>query len=174
MSDQPCDNFLSAKIRSETNTRVYDRNIPSQLLQPYFSPRAVSTKYSIMPIVDPRKEISAKTIHYPTYNTNMIFNPGNSQSPWSGFSSNINVESDLRNQIFALQRCSQSVYVPNSNSDLYEYNFKPETDENQEFRGLFRKENFDPFNPNPENLAPGVFLNSTRASVKNVPDTSCN
>lgn len=174
MSNQNCDNFLSAKIRSETNTRVYDRNIPSQLLQPYFSPRAVSTKYSIMPIVDPRKEISVKTMNYPTYNTNMVFNPGNSTSPWSGFSSNVNVESELRNQIFALQKCSQSVYVPNSQSDLYEYNFQPANDVDQKFSGLFTRENFDPFNPNPENLASGVFLNSTRADVKNISNNSCN
>lgn len=157
MSNQTCDNFLSSKIRSETNTRVYDRNIPSQVLQPYFTPRSVSTKYSILPIVDPRKENSVKTMDYPTYNTHAIFNPGNNQAPWSGYSSNVNVESDLRNQIFALQKCSQSIYVPNSNSDLYEYNFEPREQVNQPFSGLFREEKFDTFNPNPENIAPGVF-----------------
>ncbi len=175
MDKQPnCDNFLSAKIRSETNTRVYDRNIPSQPLQPYFTPRSVSTKYSILPIVDPRKEISVKTLQYPAYNTRAIFNPGNDQAPWSGYSSNVNVESDLRNQIFALQRCSQSVYVPNSNSDLYEYNFEPRQEVNQPFSGLFHEEKFDTFNPNPENIASGVFLNSTRSDVKNITGASCN
>jgi hypothetical protein len=174
MSDQPCDNFLSAKIHNETNKRVYDRNIPSQVLQPYFTPRSVSTKYSIMPIVDPRKKNSVKTLQYPTYNTHAIFNPGNDQGPWSGFSSKVNVESELRNQIFALQRCSQSVYVPNSNSDLYQNNFGASEPHHQEFSGLFRNEKFDPFNPNPENLASGVFLNSTRADVKNIQNDSCN
>jgi hypothetical protein len=38
----------------------------------------------------------------------------------------------------------------------------------QPFSRLFREEHFDAFNPNPENLAPGVFLNSTRAGVKNI------
>ncbi len=174
MSDQPCDNFLSVKIHNETNRRVYDRNIPSQVLQPYFTPRSVSTKYSILQIVDPRIVLSVKTLQYPEYNTRAIFNPGNDQAPWSGYSSNVNVESDLRNQIFALQRCSQSVYVPNSNSDLYEYNFEPRQEVNQPFSGLFREEKFDTFNPNPENIASGVFLNSTRSDVKNITGASCN
>jgi hypothetical protein len=174
MSNQPCNNNLSSKIHDETNSRIYDRNIPSQVLQPYFTPRSVSTKYSIMPIVDPRKEVSVKAMQYPTYNTNAIFNPGNAQSPWSGFSSNINLESELRNQIFALQKCSQSVYVPESTSDLYQYNFQPQQPVYQPFSGLFREEKFDAFNPNPENLAPGVFLNSTRTQLKDLPNSGCN
>lgn len=174
MSNQNCDNNLSAIIHNETNTRIYDRNIPSQVLQPYFTPRSVSTKYSLMPIVDPRKENSVKAMQYPVFSTSGIFNPGNSQSPWSGFSSNINIESDLRNQIFALQKCSQAVYVPDSSSDLYQYNFQPQQQVYQPFSGLFREEKFDAFNPNPDNLAPGVFLNSTRTQVKDISNGGCN
>jgi len=174
MTEQNCDNFLSAVIRNETNTRVYDRNIPSQILQPYFSPRSVPTKYSLLPIVDPRKENSIKAVHYPNYNTCAIFNPGNDKAPWSGYSSNVNVESELRNQIFALQKCSQSVYVPGTNSDLYQNHFAASQPYHQPFSGLFYKEKFEPFNPNPENLATGVFLNSTRADVKNIKNDSCN
>jgi hypothetical protein len=173
MSNQDCDNYLSAKIHSETNSRIYDRNIPSQVLQPYFTPRSVSTKYSIMPIVDPRKEVSVKTFNYPTYNTNRVFNPGNSQSPWSGYSSNVNTESELRNQIYALQKCSQAVYVPSSGSDLYEYDIIPRDMINNPFSELFREEKFDAFNPNPENLAHGLFLNSTRTQVKDIQTNSC-
>lgn len=173
MSNQNCNNNPAEAINDETNSRIYNRNIPSQVLQPYFSPRSVSTKYSLLPIVDPRKENSVKTQSYPVFSTNRIFNPGNSQSPWSGFSSNINLESELRNQVFALQKCSQSVYVPDTSSDLYNYGFQPKDHVYQPFTGLFQEEKFDSFNPNPENLAPGVFLNSTRAQVKNIPNSSC-
>jgi len=38
--------------------RSYERNIPSQPLQPYLDARPVMTKYSILPIVDPRKHIN--------------------------------------------------------------------------------------------------------------------
>jgi hypothetical protein len=167
--ENDCNTFLSAKIHDETNSRIYDRNIPSQVMQPYFTPRSVSTKYSILPIVDPRKENSVKLMQYPSYNSESIFNPGNTKSPWSGFSSNINLESELRNQIFAIQKCSQAVYVPSSDSDLYQHTiFSKQNGRHQQFHGLFREEHFDSFNPNPHNLAPRLFLNSTRADVKDI------
>ena len=50
-----------SKIHEQTNTRIYDRNIPSQMLQPYLNVRPVMTKYSHFPIVDPRKELNVKT-----------------------------------------------------------------------------------------------------------------
>lgn len=161
----------NSKIHEETNTRIYDRNIPSQVLQPYLDVRPVLTKYSYFPIVDPRKTINVPLNQAPTFNVHKVFNPGNTQSPWSGFASNINKESELRNQIYALQKCSQSVYVPNSNSDLYTYQFQP----NQQFQSnphqlLFQNENFGSFNPNPSptTVGAGMFLNSTRTQVKDM------
>jgi hypothetical protein len=159
-----------SEIHRQTNTRIYDRNIPSQLLQPYVSVRPVMTKYSYLPIVDPRKELYTKFNQLPTYNSEQIFNPGNTQSPWSGFVSSINTESELRNQIFALQKCSQSVYVPNSNSDLYVNNLKSTQTLSNPHELLFKQEQFCEFNPNPDtkNIGGGVFLNSTRTQVKDL------
>ena len=124
LSNNP-DVICVSKIHEQTNTRIYDRNIPSQMLQPYLNVRPVMTKYSHFPIVDPRKELNVKMEQMPTYNSQTIFNPGNSKSPWSGFASNVNLESELRSQVFALQKCDQSVYVPNINSDLYKYSYSP-------------------------------------------------
>ena len=107
------------------NDKLYKRNVPSKNLQPYLDVRPVMTKYSYFPIVDPRKKITSEFQVMPTYNVDNVFNPGNTQSPWSGFASNVNVESELRNQIYALQKCSQAVYVPNSQSDLYDFSFMP-------------------------------------------------
>jgi hypothetical protein len=151
------------------NQRIYDRNIPSQVLQPYISVRPVMTKYSIMPIVDPRAPVNVPMEQLPIYNQEQIFNPGTA-APWSGYSSNVNVESDLRNQIFALQKCSQSVYVPSSNSDLYQFGFKPSKQDLQPFPNLFAEEQFSQFNPNPENIGHGVFYNSTRQQLKDAGD----
>ena len=151
-------------ITNETNNRIYDRNIPSQPLQPYLDVRPVMTKYSIMPIVDPRKENSVKLNQLPSYNVHNVFNPGNTESPWSGF--NVNNESILRNQIFALQKCSQSEYVPSSNSDLYKWSFKPNNNVKQTHDLLFEKEKFSDFNPNPDKLGHELFYNSTRVQVK--------
>jgi hypothetical protein len=153
---------------NEINTRIYSRNIPSQELQPYIDVRPVMTKYSIMPIVDPRKNVDVPLKQMPVYNTHTVFNPGNTQSPWSGFASNINKESELRNQIFALQKCSQSVYVPNSNSDLYKWSFQPSNKVTQTHELLFTENKFSEFNPNPENIGHGLFHNSTRAQIKDL------
>ena len=100
---QPADN-TNKLIHQQTNTRIYDRNIPSQMLQPYLDVRPVMTKYSYFPIVDPRKNINVPLTVQPTFNPHKVFNPGNTTSPWSGFASNVNTESELRNQIY--QGCS--------------------------------------------------------------------
>ena len=172
----PTDGCVS-QIHNQTNTRIYDRNIPSQVLQPYLNVRPVMTKYSFLPIVDPRKEIKTRLTQMPTYNTSQIFNPGNNTAPWSGFAANVNLESELRSQVFALQKCSQAVYVPNSNSDLYKSHNVPAYRTNPpQHELLFRKEVFQDFNPNPDPkiLGSGIFMNSTRTQVKELGDTSCN
>jgi hypothetical protein len=161
-------------IHKQTNTRMYDRNIPSQMLQPYLDVRPVLTKYSYFPIVDPRKASNVPLVQMPTYNVHQVFNPGNAPAPWSGFASNINTESELRNQIYALQKCNQAVYVPQSNSDLYYYKFKTPSKPNPH-ELLFRNENFDSFNPNPSPQKCGVsiFNNNTRCQVKDMTKQNC-
>ena len=48
-----------------------------------------------------------------------VFNPGNRKGTWSGFVSNVNTESILKNQIYAIQKFPQAEFAPNSDSDLY-------------------------------------------------------
>jgi hypothetical protein len=162
-------NECNSKMQEQMNRKIYDRNIPSQILQPYIDVRPVMTKYSYFPIVDPRKQLTVPLKQMPTYNVHNVFNPGNTTSPWSGFASNINKESELRNQIYALQKCSQSVYVPNSNSDLYNYKFHS-TKQNNPHEALFQKDTFLPFDPNPDSsiIGTSIFLNNTRSQVKDL------
>lgn len=119
MMDETC-----SQKTNTINQRMSQRNIPSSHLQPYFSSHPVLTRYTVLPIVDARKSIHVPVIQQPTYSPQQTFNPGTAVAPWSGFAANVNVESDLRNQIFALQKNSQSVYVPSSKSDLYKVNWK--------------------------------------------------
>lgn len=149
------------------NVREYSRNVPSQPLQQYFDARPVSTKYSLMPIVDPRKPNNVHVTQMPIYNPEQTFNPGNTFGPWSGYASNVNRESVLRNQIYALQKCSQSVYIPSSKSDLYNHKFQ-QTPVEQPFPYLFNEQHFDHFNPNPNGLSRSLFNNATRVELRDI------
>jgi hypothetical protein len=161
---------LASTRTNSINHRISERNIPSQPLQPYFDSRPVSTKYSIMPIVDPRKPIHVPVKQLPTYNPEHIFNPGTAMAPWSGFVSNINNESILRNQIYGLQSCSQSIYVPTSKSDLYQLHWKQQSNVQQPFPNLFQSETFNTYNPNPnpELLGYALYNNATRQQNKDL------
>lgn len=170
----PESQICNSQIHKETNTRIYSRNIPSQMLQPYIDVRPVMTKYSLFPIVDPRKPTSVRMEQQPTYNVNKVFNPGNDSSPWSGYASNVNLESELRNQVYALQKCSQAVYVPNKSSDLYDYKFKTIKQPNPH-ELLFQNEGFSSFNPNPDQNVVGsnLFNNNTRVQVRDMTKQTC-
>ena len=104
----------------ELNGRIYDRFFPDQPLQANFDPRPVPTKYALFPIIDRRTIPNEKIAPQSNFNIEQNFNPGNSRAPVQGFLSNIDIETNLRNQSFALQHgADQGVYVPSSNSDLY-------------------------------------------------------
>ena len=168
--DQP-----SSQKQQTINLRLYERNIPSQTLQPYLDSRPVMTKYSILPIVDLRQPIQTQLIQQSTYSPNYIFNPGNDTAPWSGYSSNINQESELRNQIFAIQSCPQSQYIPSSKSSLYHYQFNNHTNIQQPFQNLFNTDAYFINNDNSNNsnnfynsnkIGPALFNNATRQQLK--------
>lgn len=149
----------------ELSNRIAERNVPSAPLQPKFSIRPVSTKYALLPIVDRRAPATVPIRVEPTYNTRKVFNPGTAQAPWSGFAANVNKESELRDQFFALQRCDQGAYIPSSKSDLYQTQVTPQMVQ-QPFPGLFERPVLDPFNPDPCRLATHMFNNSTREAVR--------
>ena len=107
------------KRANELNERLSQRNVPSAPLQPYLNTRPVSTKYSLLPVLDRRAPTDVPLEKLPTYSPKDVFYPGGAQAPWSGFANAIDVESTLHNQFFALQKCEQSQYVPSSKSDLY-------------------------------------------------------
>ena len=151
----------------ELNSRIAERNIPSGPLQPQFGLRPVSTKYAMMPIVDRRAKSSVPIKTLPTYNPKVTFNPGTAVAPWSGFSSNINNESELRNMFFALQNCQQAQYVPSSNSDMYKTSVTG-TNVKQPFPDLFTEQTFDNFDPNSCKVGGSIFSNCTRQQLKNV------
>ena len=147
------------------NKRIAERNIPSHNLQPQFSPRPVSTKYAYLPITDRRAPNKVPINTTETYNVKEVFNPGTAMAPWDGFAANIDVNSVLKNQFFALQKCDQSTYVPSSDSDMYKVNVEGRYEE-QPFPGLFKREKFNKFDPNTCDLGNATFNNPTRIQLK--------
>jgi len=153
---------------SELSERMYERNIPSSTLQPQFSIRPVSTKYDILPIFDRRMPATVPIKHEVPYNSETTFNPGTTQSPWSGFAKNINKESMLRNQFFALQTSGQAIYIPASTSDMYQVKVTSGPPVQQPHPNLFANPVLAPFNPNEVNIAGHLFDNCTRQQIKNI------
>jgi len=111
--------FCNYERLDEINSRISERNIPSQELRPEYSLRPVSTKYAILPIVDRVPVSNVPLKQYSPYNISTVFNPGTSQGPWRGFAENINIDSSLRNQFFALQKAGASKFIPSSEGSLY-------------------------------------------------------
>ena len=152
-----------------TNERLYDRNIPSAVLQPYFSLRPTQTKYNKFMTTVPTSSSTEPLKQVAQYSPHTTFYPANTSAPWSGFASNIDVETDLRNQFYALQSCPQATYVPSSSSDLYTLrSFAQESSVPQQHSLLFQDQRFDLFNPNITNTSASTFNNHTRQDIKSV------
>ena len=155
----------------ELSNRMFERNMPSRDIQPAFGLRPVASKYSVMPIYDQYKPCVEPIRMQPVFQAQSpdVFYPGTRNAPYNGYASKVNVESTLRNQWFGLQRGSQSVYVPSSDSDLYRttVEYKPVLLPHP-YIDSDNAEQFAPHNPNSMNLARGVFENSTRLQLKDV------
>lgn len=151
----------------EINSRISERNIPSAMLRPAFEVRPLSSKYATLPILETRPVSRVPLQSYEQFTTESVFNPGNAKAPWRGWAERVNVETHLRNQYFALQRNDRAVYVPNSNSDLYNVTVIAR-DVEQPNPYLFENgaSDFSPMNPNPHNLGKLTFDNSTRFQLR--------
>lgn len=151
---------------NELNTRLGSRQFPDIALQPNFDPRPLSTKYTFNPSYSkPTVRIQRNVDHVVELN----FNPGSSRAPPQGFLNNIDKETILRNQVFALQHgADQAIYVPSSNSDLYKTTIVSTPGEPQPFPSLFSKSQFAA-TENPvegTNIGKNVFFNHTRTQLR--------
>jgi hypothetical protein len=151
----------------ELNKRIESRQFPDSPLEPNFSPRPVPTKYALFPIVNRRKELKEPVVPYLEYNGKTNFNPGTQNAPPSGYINNIDIETVLRNQAFALQKSDQSVYVPSSNSDLYKVEV-PSTYVEQTHPLLFDRQLYATSNiENARGIGNNVLFNHTRTQLRN-------
>jgi hypothetical protein len=155
----------------ELNSRLTSRQFSDSPLEPNFDIRPVSTKYSHFPILDRRSPSTGSSQSYTNYRLSTNFNPGTDNAPVSGYFSNIDLETNLRNQHFALQHgAPQGVYIPTSESELYKVHVTPTIGEHQPHPELFNKPSFDTsVHPNLSNSRIGndSFFNHTRTQLRN-------
>ena len=152
------------------NNNIYGRNVPSNYVNNNFGFRPTSTKYSKMHILDDFQEPKTSIKMHDTFDINNTFFPATSKPHFDGFATNVDNESKLRNQFFALQKGDAHQFIPSSTSDMYVNNIDFKTfniDINSSL--LFRSENYDNFNPNiSNNIGNEIFNNSTRVQLKNI------
>jgi hypothetical protein len=160
--------FCNIDRDEQLNNRIYERNIPSEPLKPEFSPRPQQTKFTILGKESPaQNKTCPPTKAYANYEPSKIFFPGGAQAPWYGFAANINAESSLRNQFFALQDCDQGKYIPSTTSDLYNATIVSQPMP-QPHPHLFRMEDFAPHQPNTCGIARELFHNHTHQQLKDL------
>ena len=157
----------------ELNHRLTNRNLPSDMLEPVFDPRPANTKGGLMPVLTPHKEPTESFYSYKTYHPETTFAPATRSPPFKGFCERVNDESELRGQVFALQRSEKPVFVPSSQSDMFvvDVPFKPIMNEDIKhmYKELFKEENFNTFNPDPTPQSGKQFFNNdTKQNVKNI------
>jgi hypothetical protein len=153
----------------ELNDRITARNTPDTPLKPNYDPRPVPTKYAHFPIINRRAPSHEPVINFLDHNVSAHFNPGNARAPPAGFSNQVDTETVLRNQFFAMQGgAGQHVYIPSSNSDLYKTTVVSKPSE-QPHPLLFQQEQFSKMqHPNLTNPAVGRadFFNHTRTQLR--------
>ena len=152
-------NVCNIEYDNELNKRMNTRQFPSQSLPPLFDVRPVSTKYTFFQTVEERPTVNVMPLQYRQYSPEQTFNPG-SRAPVDFFMENVDTESTLRNQFFALQKSNQSVYVPEFTSSLY----KNEMDYKKSQNITVTDCKTNTIN---KNLAPNTFNNFTRYNLRN-------
>ena len=160
--------ICNIRYDNELNNRIHKRVFPSQELQPNFNPIPVSTKYTLFQTNELHNNSNDDLRPYNKFDNKKIFYPGNSKGPTAFFFDNVDTESTLRNQYFALQKNDKAYYIPDIKSDLYNHRGnlinKPSILENAKVSC-----NNSNMNINLEaNLAPNIFNNTTKDNVKNI------
>jgi hypothetical protein len=162
--------YLQQDRVDELNSRITERQFPDNSLEPYFDPRPISTKYSIFPVIDRRKQFD-KYNTYDDFDQKNNFNPSDTRGPFSGYVNNIETESSLRNQYFALQHdLANGQYIPSSESELYKVTIVSKPTE-QPYPNLFTQNKFDnsiyETNLN-KNIGNDRFFNHTRTQLRSM------
>lgn len=154
----------------EINNRILSRFNCDVPLQANCDIRPVPTKYARFPVIDRVAQPKIGIKDRGDFRLEEQFAPVQSRGPVDGYFSQVNVESSLRNQFFAIQSSPQAAYIPSSDSDLYKVSMaKPSITEPQPYMGLFDRYQMDilaPVQNADPNIGHKTFMNDTRVQMR--------
>ena len=177
-------NLCTDRLVNEINERILARTMATGNIEVLLSPRPQPTLYT-RPLYNSIPPTTACKPRILKYNSDQkkYFLPCTKGGTWSQYNQNIDNESILRNQVYALQNAPQATYVPNSTSDLYNstisksetstaqglYPNLPTSNTDYNIWGLqptLNREAGYQFLPPPVNLGNKLFNNDTRQEIK--------
>jgi hypothetical protein len=154
----------------ELNMRIMERNYPDVDLQPNFSPRPVMTKYTLLSMIDQHKKPTVKLQPYLDYYPEVMFHPGNSRGPVSGYFNRVDVENELRSQTRPLvgHDNMKKQYIPSLKGDMYNVKVTVKNPVEQTHPLLFSPFTLETSKTNLEGKPVGTerFNNHTRTQVR--------
>tara|TARA_B100000123_G_C25691946_1_gene411224 strand:- start:46 stop:579 length:534 start_codon:yes stop_codon:yes gene_type:complete len=157
---------------NEINNRILDRRFPDVELKPNLEVRPVSTKYSLFPVIDLRKEepLSKEYLeHYVESN----FNPCTSMGPVLTCQKHVDIENELRGQNTPLHKGDLAIkHIPKPQSNMYRSNITNMSPQPpQPHPLLFNKFQFEQ-NSNASyidsNIGKDTFNNNTRTQLRQI------
>ena len=152
------------------NKRILERTMQFENIEALISPRPQSTVCT-MPLDNIILNESCRSIILNYENTNSTTsdtNTCNIDGKWCKYVNNIDTESILKNQVYALQHAPHTKYVPDSSSELYKSNTIKTYNKNakQSTHSNINNPN-NPNNPNIESHISTLFNQDTRQILKN-------
>jgi hypothetical protein len=162
----------SANNLNTINYKILERTMQFENIEALISPRPQSTLCT-MPLqnIIPHESCKAIILNYENnYNfnstTNSNANTCNINGKWCRYVNNIDTESILKNQVYALQHAPHTKYVPDSCSDLYKSNtIKTYNQKAKQSTHSNLSNQINPINPGPPFSV--VFNQDTRQILKN-------
>ena len=163
------------------NRAMYDRNLSqgNAGLRPNLESRSVPTKNIRFSAVQEHRTSSVPLVpleRFPPYNPHneQVFAPIQAKGPSDYFLANVDAESTLRNQFFALQHGADAgVYVPSSNSDLYRVHVPTYSHPDaQPFPSLFQRDSLytttNPYIDESPHIGKDTFHNCTQTQLRSM------
>ena len=157
----------SANNLNTMNYKILERTMQFENIEALISPRPQSTVCT-MPLDNIILNESCRSIILNYENTNSTTsdtNTCNIDGKWCKYVNNIDTESILKNQVYALQHAPHTKYVPDSSSELYKSNTIKTYNKNAKQSTHSNINN--PNNPNIESHISTLFNQDTRQILKN-------